>query len=164
MNILKQTFSGGTDTLQKTRSQVNIVLLIILMPHVQCMFIEKCKVCDQNRIWDWTWVDHYCLLLFRKGWKKIHINFAYFLSGSQLQAALNNGELTSEHNNALNRQLCTSIRAFTDSVTKSEREHIAVNLIKNYLCLKGAVSAGHVSIISQSTALYTIMHCTGQVY
>ena len=50
-----------------------------------------------------------------------------------------------EHKNALNRQLCTSVRAFTDSVTKSEREHISVQLIKKYPCLKSSVGAGHVS-------------------
>ena len=50
-----------------------------------------------------------------------------------------------EHKNALNRQLCTSVRAFTDSVTKSEREHISIQLIKKYPCLKSSVGAGHVS-------------------
>lgn len=51
-----------------------------------------------------------------------------------------------EHKNALNRQLCTAIIAFTDTVTKAERDHIAVELIKKYPCLKGMVGAGHVSI------------------
>ena len=50
-----------------------------------------------------------------------------------------------EQKNALNRQLCTSIQAFTDKVTKAERDHIAVLLIKKYPCLKGSVGAGHVS-------------------
>ena len=50
-----------------------------------------------------------------------------------------------EQKNALNRQLCTSIQAFTDRVTKAERDHIAVLLIKKYPCLKGSVGAGHVS-------------------
>jgi len=30
-------------------------------------------------------------------------------------------------------------------VTKAERDHIAVLLIKKYPCLKGSVGAGHVS-------------------
>ena len=62
-----------------------------------------------------------------------------------VQIALEKGELSVEQKNALTRQLCTSIHAFTDTVTKSEREHIAVQLIKKYPCLKGSVGAGHVS-------------------
>ena len=63
--------------------------------------------------------------------------------------------LTVEHKNALTRQLCTSIHAFTDSVTKSEREHIAVQLIKKYPCLKGSFGAGHVSLF---------VHCVNFLY
>lgn len=60
-----------------------------------------------------------------------------------VQAALEKGDLSVEHKNALNRQLCTSVRAFTDSVTKSEREHMSIQLIKKYPCLKSSVGAGH---------------------
>lgn len=60
-----------------------------------------------------------------------------------VQAALDKGDLTVEHKNALNRQLCSAIIAFTDTVSKAEREHIAVQLIKKYPFLKGTVGAGH---------------------
>ena len=60
--------------------------------------------------------------------------------------ALEKGELSvPEQKNALTRQLRTSIHAFTDTVIKSEREHITVQLIKKYPSLKGSVGAGHVS-------------------
>lgn len=62
-----------------------------------------------------------------------------------VQIALEKSELSvPEQKNALTKQLCTSIHAFTDTVTKSEREHITVQLIKKYPCLKGSVGAGHV--------------------
>ncbi|CAB4030392.1 predicted protein, partial [Paramuricea clavata] len=60
-----------------------------------------------------------------------------------VQAALDNGELTVENKNALNRQLCTSLYACTDKVTKSERDHVAMRLVKKYPCLKSPVGAGH---------------------
>ena len=63
------------------------------------------------------------------------------------------GELSVEHKNALNRQLCTTISAFTDTVSKTEREHIAVQLIKKYPCLKGTIGAGHVS-----AQIYCMLH------
>ena len=62
-----------------------------------------------------------------------------------------------EHKNALNRQLCTAIIAFTDTVSKTERDHIAVLLIKKYPCLKGTVGAGHVSaqiLLNQSVYVH----------
>jgi hypothetical protein len=62
-----------------------------------------------------------------------------------VQAALDNGEVTVENKNALNRQLCTSLYACTDKVTKSERDHVAMRLVKKYPCLKSPVGAGHVS-------------------
>jgi len=64
---------------------------------------------------------------------------------------LDKGNLSVEHKNALNRQLCTAIIAFTDTVSKAEREHIAVQLIKKYPFLKGTVGAGHISEHISST-------------
>ena len=59
-----------------------------------------------------------------------------------------------ENKNALNRKLCTAIIiiAFTDTVSKPERDHIALQLIKKYPCLKGTVGAGHVS--AQISSMY----------
>ena len=64
-----------------------------------------------------------------------------------VERGLSKSHLSPEQQNSLVRQLCTTIMAHTKDLRFSEREHVALLLVRQYPSLKGSFGPGHVSII-----------------